>query len=335
MRAPITTIARVAGAGTILLGGMAMVVLLGLFGLSLMRFAVEDRRRIETPRGIESTETVMLGGIPQVVNIRGQDRANPVLLFLHGGPGTPMLPFAHAFQDPWEDHFTVVHWDQRGTGLTAGLTPPDALAGTVSFDRMLADTLELSEYLGQRFGQERIVLLGHSWGSMLGLAAVAARPDLYSVYVGTGQAIHPMESERRGYAHVLAVARERGNARAVAALEALAPYPAPRPGAEPEGVAVRHAWTARFGGAVYGYTSLGRAMLPHLAISPDYGPLEAWHVISADGTVYTPLMDAITGFDACDFGQHWAVPIVLVVGSADWQVNHQLARDWFDWIDAR
>lgn len=169
---------------------------------------------------------------------------------------------------------------------------------------------------------------------MLGLAAVRARPDLFSVYVGVGQTIHPMESERRGYAHTLALAREHGNRRALAELEAIAPYPVPRPGAEPDGLSVRHKWNARFGGSVYGYPSLMRAMLPRLAVSPDYGWRDAWHLISADGAVYAPLMDAITGFDACALGRRWPIPMVLIAGTEDWQVNHQLVRDWFDWIEA-
>lgn len=159
MRRKLRPIAR---AVAFLVGGLATLVVMIAIGPAVVRRGIEEDRRIEAPRGIEITETVMLGGIPQVVNIRGQDRANPVLLFLHGGPGTPMLPFAHAFQDAWEAHFTVVHWDQRGAGLTARMTEPEVVADTISFDRMLADTIELSELLRERFGSDRIVLMGHS-----------------------------------------------------------------------------------------------------------------------------------------------------------------------------
>lgn len=131
----------------------------GVLRVHTFRDEIADRRRIDSPNGIELTETVIIGGIPQVINIRGRDRDNPVLLYLHGGPGTPMLPIAHAFQDRWEDHFTVVQWDQRGAGKTYALTPPAEIAATMSFDRMTADVIEMADLLRTRFGQDRIVLL--------------------------------------------------------------------------------------------------------------------------------------------------------------------------------
>lgn len=137
---------------------------------------------IEGEPAVAELTTVELGGAEQWVLIRGRDRGNPVLLWLHGGPGMPAMYLAHAFQREIERDFTVVHWDRLGAGKSyeaAGDRP-------ISVRRRVDDTIELTERLRQRFGQERIYLLGHSWGSYLGLLAVRERPDLYRAFIGTG-----------------------------------------------------------------------------------------------------------------------------------------------------
>ncbi|WP_149590031.1 alpha/beta fold hydrolase [Tabrizicola flagellatus] len=304
----------------------------GVLCVQTLRDEIADRRRIDSPNGIELTETVMIGGIPQVINIRGRDRDNPVLLYLHGGPGTPMLPIAHVFQDRWEDHFTVVQWDQRGAGKTYALTPPEEIAASMSFDRMTADVIEMADHLRARFGQDRIVLLGHSWGSMIGIAAVMEHPDRFSVYVGTGQAINTLESERLGYAHTLMRARQIGLSEAVAELEALAPYPEPPTVMDKH--SMRHRWNAHFGEGVFGYQSLASALIRIALVSPDYGWRDLWTLMAEDETPYLPLDPDLVAFDALRWGTAWQVPVVFIEGKQDWQVNHQLVRDYFDNICA-
>jgi pimeloyl-ACP methyl ester carboxylesterase len=328
-RRPLRTVASLALAAVVLaIGGLAI----GILRIEAMRDRIADDRRIVTPNGIELTETVVIGGIPQVISIRGQDRGNPVLLYLHGGPGTPMMPISYAFQNAWEEHFTVVQWDQRGAGKTYALTPPDEIAATMSFDRMVADVVEMADFLRARFGQDRIVLLGHSWGSMIGPAAVMDHPDRFAVYVGTGQAINTLESERLGYAHTLMRARQIGLDKAVVELEALAPYPEPETVLEKH--STRHRWNAHFGEGVFGYQSLASALIRIALVSPDYGWRDLWTLMAEDDTPYRPLDPALVTFDALDWGTAWPVPVVFIEGRQDWQVNHQLVRDYFDTICA-
>jgi len=112
---------------------------------------------------IELEEYVPINGISQYLFHSGSSYDNPVMVFLHGGPGGPASLFAHAFQDRWEDLFTVVHWDQRGAGKT--LTKNPKSYPTVAL--LIQDLLEIIEYLKRKYHKEKVVILGHSWGSVL------------------------------------------------------------------------------------------------------------------------------------------------------------------------
>src|ERR1700737_4822434 len=142
---------------------------------------------IRSPNGIQEGMYVKIGGIDQWIQIRGEDRDNPVILFVHGGPGGSTIPMSSGWQ-PWEKYFTIVQWDQRGTGRTYGETG-DVTAPTMTLERMIQDGIELEEYLRTHFPKDKIVLVGHSWGSFLGTHIVKQRPDLFHAYVGTGQVI--------------------------------------------------------------------------------------------------------------------------------------------------
>ena len=162
-----------------------------------------DRRVPEGPRPIWRTEQVTLGGWPQTIQIRGGDvERNPVLLFLHGGPGLPEMPVAYRNAE-LERSFTIVQWDQRGAGKSFRFGTPDLTA-----KRLLGDTLELSRQLKQRFGGRKIYLVGFSWGSLLGARAVAHEPDLYAGYIGLSQLVNIHESIRTLYEETLAKARQ-------------------------------------------------------------------------------------------------------------------------------
>jgi pimeloyl-ACP methyl ester carboxylesterase len=142
------------------------------------------------PSPVARLEQVTLNGSREWIEIRGADKHNSVLLFLHGGPGMPMMYLGHVFRRPLEQHFTVVQWDRRGAGKSF-----DAGNGwTPSVRANLDDLHALTTLLRKEFPGRRLILVGHSWGSYLGLLAIRERPDLYDAYVGTGQ----MASDHKG-----------------------------------------------------------------------------------------------------------------------------------------
>jgi pimeloyl-ACP methyl ester carboxylesterase len=132
---------------------------------------------------VASLEQVVLNGASQWILIRGR-RDKPIVLFLHGGPGMPSMFLAHAFQHALERDFLVVQWDRRGAGKTYPTTTNPALVRT---SQEVADATVLIKVLTQRYGQQRVIVIGHSYGSYLGVALVEQHPELVRAYVGVGQ----------------------------------------------------------------------------------------------------------------------------------------------------
>jgi pimeloyl-ACP methyl ester carboxylesterase len=153
---------------------------------------------------------VQIGGIGQCITIKGDDKRNPVILFLHGGPGDAWSPFANSWFGPWEKDFTLVQWDQRGAGRTYGKTGP-SIEPTMTIDRMVQDGIEVSEYLTKHLGKKKIILVGGSWGSILGIYMAKQRPDLFYAYVGMAQLVNERVGQAASYARVLQLARAAGD----------------------------------------------------------------------------------------------------------------------------
>lgn len=154
---------------------LPVVLLLGVVGALFVLRAHRQHLTaraiaIHTPNGIDEAMYAKIGGIDQWIQIRGQDRNNPVILCLHGGPGGSWLAQTPLFW-PWEKEFTVVQWDQRGTGKTLESTG-SSVAATMSVDRMVQDGIEVSEFLRNHLHKDKIILLGFSWGSLLGIHMV-------------------------------------------------------------------------------------------------------------------------------------------------------------------
>ncbi len=136
--------------------------------------------------GIAELKQVELGGINQWISIRGENRTNPVLLWLHGGPGLAQMPLSHYVDGELEKEYVVVHWDQRGAGKT---NPFDFDESTMSEEQFLLDAYELVQYLQEYLGQEKIFLLGHSWGSKLGIELVSLHPEEFHAYISVTQIV--------------------------------------------------------------------------------------------------------------------------------------------------
>ena len=160
------------------------------------------------PGSIATLEKVRIGGHDQWISIRGHSTDNPVLLYLSGGPGQSDLPFSRVLFDVLTEDFIVVGWDQRGTGKSYPALDP---VSTLTLDQAVSDTAELSEYLRERFDEEKIYLLGESYGSFLGVLTVQAHPELYYGFIGSGQMVDPLETTKRLHQDVLAYAEETGN----------------------------------------------------------------------------------------------------------------------------
>jgi len=160
---------------------------------------------------------ISINGVDQGMFIRSKDATNPVLLFLHGGPGMPEYFLTKKYPTGLEDDFTVVWWEQRGSGLSYHADiPPE----TMTVEQMISDTLAVTNYLRSRFGKEKIYLMAHSGGSIIGIQAAARAPELYHAYIGVAQMAYQLKSERLAYEYMLEQFRENGNTKMVRKLEA-------------------------------------------------------------------------------------------------------------------
>lgn len=165
---------------------------------------------------------VSIGGIEQWVTIKGKSCANPVILFIHGGPGNPSSPYADNIYTGWQEDFTLVQWDQRGAGRTFGRGKDQT---DLTIELMTRDGNELASYLIDRLGQKKIILVAGSWGSVLAVHMAKARPELFHAYLGVGQLVDHQENLTASHRRLIKLAREAGDSKTLTNLEALGPPP--------------------------------------------------------------------------------------------------------------
>ena len=290
---------------------------------------IADSQKIVTPNGVEELLPVQINGITQWLSIRGRDRRNPILLFLHGGPGSPTMPAAWTFQSPWEDYFTVVQWDQRGTGKTYASNDPKALAPTMTIEQMTSDAEEVIRFLQTRYHKREIFLLGHSWGSVLGINLAQRHPEWFYAYLGVGQMINMQKNEVEGYRFALDQAREHHNDEAVKQLTALAPYPGKLTF---DRIGVQRKWLMFYGGLTWGRTSFAYDANTW-TLSPDYTDKDLSEVNNGSLFSVTQLLTPLENVDF-DSITHFRCPIVLFEGRRDYDVSHDLAAQWFSHVTA-
>ena len=192
---------------------IAICLLIGiLYLMPAFTKPIKDKQGHVVPGSIASLEKVNIGSTQQWILIRGENINNPVILFLHGGPGTSEMCLLRKYTSELEKHFIVVSWDQRGAGKSY---PAIHSESDMKIERFIQDAHELTEILRQRFNKQRIFLAGHSWGSVLGVLTVNKYPEIYEAYIGIGQVANMLENEQRSYDYTLEQAG-KANDRAIA-----------------------------------------------------------------------------------------------------------------------
>ncbi len=274
---------------------------------------------------IRADRYVTIGGVEQWLQIRGEDRANPVLLVVHGGPGSPYSVFTPVLRE-WERHFTVVHWDRRGCGRTLRRSgkPRD-----VTFERLVEDGIDVAEYLCSLFDQPKMILLAGSMGTIVGLPMVQRRPDLFSAYVGTDFYVNMVENERLGRRFTLERLRAEGNRRGVAALERL--------GDDPSTWSVKQ-WSTRMQWSMatdpVSPNVIFKLIFPLLLRNPDYSLRDAWYWLRGFAAVRDAMFEQFMRFDARDLGVRFEVPFHLFQGAEDAVTLTGPAVQYFDDVQA-
>ncbi len=284
---------------------------------------------IDTPNGIQLLEEVSLGGIDQWISMRGLDRENPVLLFLHGGPGFPeMVPVRH-YNRELEQDFVVVNWDQRGAGksYSADISPE-----AMNLEHFIEDTLELTRLLQERFDVEQIYLVGHSWGTIVGVHAALLHPEYYYAYTGIGQAVNFVEAEKISYQFTLDRARELNNEQAVSELLEIGPPPYSR-----EQLGVQRKWLFQFGGEVYGESSNARYLLQlvglHLS-APEYSFIDVINLIRGNNFSGLLLWDVLMEVNLPEQAPALELPVYFLTGRHDYVTVYEKVEEYYNILEA-
>lgn len=289
-------------------GGIAL-----LLGAGLLYRALRQRRQaralaLHTSNKIEEGRFVQIGGVAQWIQIRGEDRDNPILLILHGGPGIVFSVFTTIFR-AWEHDFTIVQWDQPGAGKTGSRNGP-AGNDALTIEGMARDGIQVAEWALHHLGQRKLIVFGASWGTILGTLMVKQRPELFWAYVGTGQFVDWAGGEPVGYALALERAERLGNGKALKALRTIGPPPY----ANPKTVGVERQALGRVG--VETFPNL-RDLVSAALFSPGYTLKDGYAFFRGIQASAAKLLEAIQAYDARQLGPTFGTPLFFFQGALD------------------
>lgn len=296
---------------------------------SAARDAIADAQRV-IPGGIDELKAVEINGIRQWIRVRGSDAGNPILLFLHGGPGSPMMGESWTFQRPWEDFFTVVQWDQRGAGKTFAESG-GKVDQAMTVDEMEADVEALVGYLRRTYHKKKIFLLGHSWGSVLGVKVAQHHPEWLYAYISVGQVVGMRLNESVGYQQTLEKARAEKNAEAIKELEAIAPYPEATGSTPMAKLVTERKWDVALGGMLYGHKTDNETQ--RWSMSPDYTDSDVKAAELGEESSVAVLWPQLNEIDFQSVSR-FDCPVFMFAGAEDRTTPQTLAREFFDRIQA-
>ena len=282
---------------------------------------------IEGPGSIASLERVLLGGVSQWITIRGADTSLPLLLWLHGGPGWTEMPF-RSYQRGLEDHFIVVHWDQRGAGKSF---IPNTPKQDMNMDRLIEDTASLVKALLERFGRKKLYLLGHSWGAVLGILTVQNYPDLFHAFAALGQPVNSDLEDELGLDFLVETARRRQDTAAITELNRVS---LPHPDWESRGIMWR--WLIQYGGMVWQKRELIDLILDprRLRGVPEYTDEDWRRRQEGIGFSSECFRSEMRNLDLFSSVSALAVPVYFLLGAHDHQVPFEASEEFYNQLEA-
>jgi pimeloyl-ACP methyl ester carboxylesterase len=320
---PHSLISWVAG----VIAALLLIVIVGLLGYRAYRqHQVARALTIHSTNGIDEAMFVKIGGINQWVQIRGEDRNNPILLIVHGGPGISLMAYTPIFQS-WEKYFTVVQWDQRGDGKTFG---QNGSAGSqpMTIHQMTQDGIEVSQFLLRYLHKPKLVLLGHSWGSVLALRMAKLQPDLFSAYVGTGQIISEQPDWAVGYTILLQKVRAAHDQSALDELQRAGPPPYKTERAS----RTQRKWLDAY--STQAERGLTKAAWRMVLVAPNYSLPDIYYFWRAPRFSGGQTYDDLNLFDARQLGGDFKLPVFIIDGDSDLITPASFARQYFDSIQS-
>jgi proline iminopeptidase len=277
------------------------------------------------PGSIAEMQSVTIGGVPQSIWFRAANAANPALILLHGGPGASESALFRRFNAGLERNYLVVYWEQRGTGRSYH---PDIPPESMTIEQLVRDLDEVVEVVRGRFGKRKVVLLGHSWGTVLGTIYAHRHPEKVSAYVGVAQIADMERGAILSRSFALSEAIRRGNHRAIEELRRIGPVPR----SADERLALGK-WVERFGGTFRGRLSTGRLILAALG-TDEANLLDLVRFGQGNRFSLERLEHETARLDLTGAYRTFRVPVFFLLGRHDMQVPAFLAAEYFELIEA-
>ncbi len=318
--------------------GISLVILLGAVFLTVVisRIATSVRYGISGENSIDEGCYVDIGGQEQYILIRGEDTGNPVILWLHGGPASPDTYNNYIFDKDITQDYTLVYWDQRGCGRTyyrnADADPDNS---TATAEQTQQDIGELTDYLCERFGQDKIILIGHSYGTAIGARYALKHPEKVAAYIGVGQLV-TFDCEHYSYEDALAKAKANGDdtaameeaykvfcdEKSIISMSALRGHTSPYHTSESES---RCAINTTLWAIASPYMGIDDA---RWALKPMFGDINAFLGLNKK------LFDYTMQVDITEYGMEYQIPVGFISGSNDWTTPAKYAEDYYNSVTA-
>ncbi|MDQ0253445.1 pimeloyl-ACP methyl ester carboxylesterase [Evansella vedderi] len=277
---------------------------------------------------INYLETIEINNSKQWVYIRSQNQYNPIILFLHGGPGASQIYCADKYFKALEHHFILVDWDQRGSGKSYSRNTSKE---SVSINQYVEDIRVLTEVLKKRFNKEKLYLVGHSWGSVIGLLAVEKYPELFHSYIGIGQVINLVEGEMRGYEYVLEQSKLKNDTITHKKLNKIGPPPYN----SLFKTAIVRKLVDKYGGYKYQQkTKLWNDYLKEMLESKHYSLLDIVKWFKGTNYLVKRLNNELLTINFFEQVKKVEIPIYFLAGRFDYITPSSLVEEYFEMVDS-
>ena len=303
----------------------ALVALAVFIALPAGTPEIRDANGAVVPGSIAELATVEVGGSEQALMIRGTSTDNPVLLFLAGGPGGSEIGSMRNLSEGLEQDFVVATWDQAGTGKSVGAFDPG-----MTVESTVADTIAVADYLRERFDEERVYLVGNSWGTILGVLAVKQSPELFHAFVGAGQMVSTVETDRMFYEDTLAWAQREGDSALAKTLRANGPPPYEDTLKYEAALAHEHDWNVYPGQDAI----MEKGEMPGNIMVGEYSLMEKLRLMGGMLDTFCLLYPQLDGVDLRRDAASLDVPVYLVQGAYEARGRAIPAAEWFEMLKA-
>lgn len=281
--------------------------------------------------GLAEKQKLTIGGVEQGLFILSENHSNPVLLFLHGGPGSPELPLIYNENQQYrlESEFTVCYWDQRGAGMSFKNVPESSM----TLEQFIADTIEVTRYLKERFNQEKIFIMGHSWGSYLGVKTISQAPEHYHAYIGIGQISHEQLSEKLAYEYMLEHAKHINDKRTLKKLQLVDPNAKDFPSLSYT-TGIRTSAMNDYGIGITREKESLFDLIQKVFLFEGYSLGEKVNFLQGSLFSLKFLFDDMLSDDLRVTTNQFKIPVYITHGKFDYQVSYELAKVYYEQIQA-